>query len=69
MRVVFVSDHFSAPAEPGILRTSQVANYLAAQGDDVVVIASRSHYLFSGRAKPAAAARADQHGGEVRWLG
>lgn len=46
MRVIFVSDHFSAPDEPGILRTWQVAKYLAEQGDDVVVIAPARHYLF-----------------------
>jgi glycosyltransferase involved in cell wall biosynthesis/ubiquinone/menaquinone biosynthesis C-methylase UbiE len=55
MRVVFVSDHFSTPAEPGILRTWQVAKYLADQGDDVVVIAPASHYLFGNCvAEPAA---------------
>jgi len=56
MRVVFVSDHFSTPAEPGILRTWQVAKHLADQGDDVVVIAPRSHYLFAGGQTEAAAA-------------
>jgi colanic acid biosynthesis glycosyl transferase WcaI len=56
MRVVFVSDHFSTPAEPGILRTWQVAKHLADQGDDVVVIAPASHYLFGKRSgEPAAA--------------
>jgi colanic acid biosynthesis glycosyl transferase WcaI len=57
MRVVFVSDHFSTPTEPGILRTWQVAKHLADQGDDVVVIAPASHYLFAkGQAEPVAAA-------------
>lgn len=57
MRVVFVSDHFSTPAEPGILRTWQVAKHLAEQGDDVVVIAPAGHYLFAGgHAESAAAA-------------
>jgi glycosyltransferase involved in cell wall biosynthesis/ubiquinone/menaquinone biosynthesis C-methylase UbiE len=55
MRVVFVSDHFSTPAEPGILRTWQVAKHLADQGDDVVVIAPASHYLFGNSpGEPAA---------------
>lgn len=52
MRVVFVSDHFSVPDEPGILRTWQVAKHLAEQGDDVVVIAPARHYLFGSPGSP-----------------
>ncbi len=53
LKVVFVSDHFSTPSEPGILRTWQVARHLADEGDDVVVIAPASHYLFAdGAAVP-----------------
>ncbi len=48
MRVVFVSDHFSSPGQPGILRTWQLARHLAGQGDEVVVIAPAGHYLFTG---------------------
>jgi len=47
LKVVFVSDHFSTPSEPGILRTWQVAKHLADEGDEVVVIAPASHYLFA----------------------
>jgi len=54
MRVVFVSDHFSRPEEPGILRTWQVAKHLAAEGDKVTVIAPAGHYLFGQPAVPAA---------------
>ena len=50
MKAVIVSDHFSSPEEPGILRTWQVARYLAGKGDDVVVIAPARHYLY-GRAR------------------
>jgi glycosyltransferase involved in cell wall biosynthesis/ubiquinone/menaquinone biosynthesis C-methylase UbiE len=46
LKVVFVSDHFSTPSEPGILRTWQVAKHLVDEGDEVVVIAPASHYLF-----------------------
>ncbi|HUY50770.1 MAG TPA: glycosyltransferase [Streptosporangiaceae bacterium] len=54
MRIVFVSDHFSTPNEPGILRTWQVAKHLADEGDEVVVIAPSKHYLFTGPAEPSA---------------
>lgn len=47
MRVVFVSDHFSTPDQPGILRTWQLSKYLCEAGDEVVVIAPDTHYLFS----------------------
>ena len=46
MKVVFVSDHFSSPHQPGILRTWQVARHLAEAGDQVTVVAPSSHYLF-----------------------
>jgi colanic acid biosynthesis glycosyl transferase WcaI len=46
MKVIFVSDHYSTPEQPGILRTWQVAKHLAEQGDEVVVIAPAQHYLF-----------------------
>ncbi|MDA8324124.1 MAG: glycosyltransferase, partial [Actinomycetota bacterium] len=52
MRVVFVSDHFSTPGQPGILRTWQLAGHLAGQGDEVVVIAPAGHYLFTGTGQP-----------------
>ncbi len=55
MRVVFVSDHFSSPDQPGILRTWQLARHLAGQGDEVVVIAPAGHYLFTGAGQPDAA--------------
>lgn len=48
MRVVFVSDHFSTPDEPGILRTWQLTRHLCEQGDQVTVIAPRDHYVFPG---------------------
>ena len=51
MRIVFVSDHFSGPDEPGILRTWQIAKHLADEGDEVVVIAPARHYLFTGAAR------------------
>lgn len=47
MRVVFVSDHFSTPDQPGILRTWQFSKHLCEAGDEVVVIAPDTHYLFS----------------------
>ena len=54
MKIVFVSAYFSTPDEPGILRTWQVAKHLADEGDDVVVIAPASHYLFTdGSDRPA----------------
>jgi glycosyltransferase involved in cell wall biosynthesis/ubiquinone/menaquinone biosynthesis C-methylase UbiE len=49
MRVILVSDHFSTPEDPGILRTWQVTKYLAEMGDDVTVIAPAQHYLFPNR--------------------
>jgi colanic acid biosynthesis glycosyl transferase WcaI len=56
MRVVFVSDHFSTPEEPGILRTWQIAKHLADEGDEVAVIAPGSHYLFGEPATAGAKA-------------
>ncbi|HEX2192744.1 MAG TPA: glycosyltransferase, partial [Acidimicrobiales bacterium] len=51
MHVVFVSDHFSTPDEPGILRTWQLSRHLCEQGDRVTVIAPRDHYLFPARSR------------------
>jgi glycosyltransferase involved in cell wall biosynthesis len=53
MRVVFVSDHFSTPDEPGILRTWQLSRHLCEAGDTVTVVAPKSHYLFGPAAAPA----------------
>lgn len=53
MKIAFVSDHYSTPDQPGILRTWQVAKHLAEQGDEVVVIAPAHHYLFAAESVPA----------------
>ncbi|MHB1432114.1 MAG: glycosyltransferase [Streptosporangiaceae bacterium] len=65
MRVVFVSDHFSSPDQPGILRTWQLARHLAGQGDEVVVIAPAGHYLFTGAGQPGAGARSGAAGPDL----
>jgi glycosyltransferase involved in cell wall biosynthesis/ubiquinone/menaquinone biosynthesis C-methylase UbiE len=49
MRVLFVSDHFSTPAEPGVLRTYQLAKFLALAGDEVTVVAPKGYYAFGNR--------------------
>lgn len=52
VRVVFVSDHFSTPDEPGVLRTWQLARHLGGEGDDVVVIAPRFYRSFASPGSP-----------------
>lgn len=53
MRVVFASDHFSTPDEPGVLRTWELARHLVEAGDEVVVIAPRSYRTFASTDSPA----------------
>jgi len=52
VKIVFVSDHFSTPDEPGILRTWQLARHLCEAGDKVTVIAPERHYLFPDHKAP-----------------
>lgn len=67
MRVLFVSDHFVTPSEPGVLRTWQLARHLAERGDTVRVVAPRAYFPFaaSGTAPRPAEPPA---GVEVEWM-
>lgn len=45
MKILFISNHFSLPYQPGAPRPWKVAHYLRSLGHDVTVITNRRHYL------------------------
>jgi len=45
MNILFISNHFSLPDQPGAPRPWKVAHYLRSLGHDVTVITNRRHYL------------------------
>ena len=47
MRVLFLSDHFVTPDQPGVLRTWQLTRYLCEQGDAVTVVAPSAYFPFA----------------------
>jgi glycosyltransferase involved in cell wall biosynthesis len=47
LRVLFLSDHFSSPGQPGVLRTWRLAAYLCGEGDEVTVAAPDGYAPFA----------------------
>jgi glycosyltransferase involved in cell wall biosynthesis len=45
MKILYISNHFSLPDQPGAPRPWKVAEYLASSGHDVTVLTNRRHYL------------------------
>ena len=45
MKILFVSNHFSLPFQPGAPRPWKIAHYLRSIGHEVTVITNRRHYF------------------------
>lgn len=45
MKILFISNHFSLPDQPGAPRPWKIAGYLQSRGHEVVVITNRRHYF------------------------
>jgi glycosyltransferase involved in cell wall biosynthesis len=45
MKILFISNHFSLPDQPGAPRPWKIAQYLACKGHDITVITNKRHYL------------------------
>src|SRR4051794_36314212 len=70
MKVLFVSDHYVTPLEPGVLRTWQLARYLGHQGDRVHVVAPRAYFPFASATSERAddEAEPDPDGVRISWM-